>query len=215
MTYIYCVNCLAITFVPPWMIYKYALQEFADPRQFVQAGFVYASYQLLQLVLTATFVPTADPSSFDIAQEGMKAFITLCDCLGLYRMFAPRRMAMGTAVVIGLAWGTAESMLHRLAPLVVEARGLQFTWRHALSSVEANISLGTYMSLAVLMWLWVRKPAHRSTILVASGLQRFVVPIATGYLRRSAFDHAPAMAVAAQALMMAVFALITSRMAKS
>ena len=25
MTYIYCVNCLAITFVPPWMIYKYAL----------------------------------------------------------------------------------------------------------------------------------------------------------------------------------------------
>jgi hypothetical protein len=23
----------------------------------------------------------------------MKAFITLCDCFGLYRMFAPRRMA--------------------------------------------------------------------------------------------------------------------------
>lgn len=68
-------------------------QEFADPRQFVQAGFTYASYQLLQLVLTATFVPTADPRAFDVAQECMKAFITLCDCLGLYRMFAPRRMA--------------------------------------------------------------------------------------------------------------------------
>ena len=67
--------------------------EFADPRQFVQAGFAYASYQLLQLVLTATFVPTADPRAFDVAQECMKAFITLCDCLGLYRMFAPRRMA--------------------------------------------------------------------------------------------------------------------------
>jgi hypothetical protein len=109
-------------------------QEFADTRQIVQAGFWYATIQLLQLILTATFVPSADPRSFDHTQELMKAFIALCDCFGLYRMFAPRRMAQGSAAVIGLSWGGAESVLHRLVPLFVEARGLQFSWRHALSS---------------------------------------------------------------------------------
>ena len=109
-------------------------QEFAESRQMVQVGFWYATIQLLQLILTATFVPSADPNSFDVAQELMKAFITLCDCLGLYRMFAPRRMAQGSAVAIGLAWGTTESLLHRLVPLVVEARGLQFSWKHTVTS---------------------------------------------------------------------------------
>ena len=33
-------------------------QEFADTRQVVQAGFWYATIQLLQLILTATFVPS-------------------------------------------------------------------------------------------------------------------------------------------------------------
>lgn len=37
------------------------------------------------------------------------------------------------------------------------------------------------MSLAVLMWLWVRKPAYQSTILVLCCLQRFVVPLFSGY----------------------------------
>ena len=42
-----------------------------------------------QLILVATFVPSADPNSFDVAHECMRAFITLCDCLGLYQTFAP------------------------------------------------------------------------------------------------------------------------------
>ena len=36
--------------------------------------------------------------------------------------------------IVQVSWGGAESVLHRLVPLFVEARGLQFSWRHALSS---------------------------------------------------------------------------------
>jgi len=212
MTMIYLANCLAITFVPPWMIYKYKLQEFADTRQVVQAGFWYATIQLLQLILTATFVPSADPRSFDIVQELMKAFITLCDCFGLYRMFAPRRMAQGSAAVIGLSWAGAESVLHRLVPLIVEAQGLQFSWRHALSSVEANISLRNYMALSVLIWLWVRKPQQRSGIVAIIALQRFVVPLITSYLSHAVFQETPMIAVAAHGFMVAVFASVVFKM---
>jgi hypothetical protein len=215
MTVINALNCIAITFVPPWLIYKYKLQEFADPRMFFQAGFWYATIQLLQLVLIATFVPSTDPHSFDFAQECMKAFITLCDCLGLYRTFATKKLALGSAVLIGLSWGTTESILHRAAPLAVEARGLQFSWKHLLTALEGNISLGTYMGLAVLMWLWVRRPAHRNSIVLLVCAQRFFVPIVARFLRYSAFTEAPALAVGAQGLMMAAFCLTANRMSSA
>lgn len=189
--------------------------EFATTPQCVQAGFWYATIQLLQLILTATFVPSGDPHSFDVAQESMKAFITFCDCLGLYLTFSARKLALGAAAVIGLSWGTAESVLHRLVPLAVEARGLQFTWKHTLTSVEANISLGTYMALAVLMWLWVRKPAQRTSIIIVITLQRFVVPLVTSFLRYSAFVETPAIAVAAEAAMMGAFVLLAFKMSSS
>lgn len=44
-----------------------------------------------------------------------------------------------TFIVAG--WAFADSVLHRLAPLWVGARGLEFTWDYILQGLEANANL--------------------------------------------------------------------------
>lgn len=41
-------------------------------------------------------------------------------------------------------WAFADSVLHRLAPLWVGARGLEFTWDYILQGLEANANLVKY-----------------------------------------------------------------------
>lgn len=41
-------------------------------------------------------------------------------------------------------WAFADSVLHRLAPLWVGARGLEFTWDYILQGLEANANLVFY-----------------------------------------------------------------------
>lgn len=40
-----------------------------------------------------------------------------------------------------VGWAFADSVLHRLAPLWVGARGLEFTWDYILQGIEANANL--------------------------------------------------------------------------
>lgn len=40
-----------------------------------------------------------------------------------------------------VGWAFADSVLHRLAPLWVGARGLEFTWDYILQGLEANANL--------------------------------------------------------------------------
>lgn len=40
-----------------------------------------------------------------------------------------------------IGWAFADSVLHRLAPLWVGARGLEFTWEYILQGLEANANL--------------------------------------------------------------------------
>jgi hypothetical protein len=130
------------------------------------------------MILMATFVPSIDSSAFDLSQECMKAFISLGDMLGLYYLFQAKRTSY-MAALIGLSWATTESLLRRLIPLCIEARSMQFSWRHTLTAVEANISIVTHISFAVLIWAWNRKPAlwrEIATLLVG---QKFVFPIVT------------------------------------
>lgn len=47
-------------------------------------------------------------------------------------------------------WAFADSVLHRLAPLWVGARGLEFTWEYILQGMEANANLvisNSYISI--------------------------------------------------------------------
>lgn len=46
-------------------------------------------------------------------------------------------------------WAFADAVLHRLAPLWVGARGLEFTWDYILQGLEANANL-VFFSLFML-----------------------------------------------------------------
>jgi len=205
---VHLINCLALTFVPPWIVYKSKLTEFATAPQVVQACMVYTGTQLLQMILTATFVPSSEAFQFDFSQEFMKAFISFADVLGLYHQFQTKRTSLMLAVVIGLAWATMESVFRRLVPLVNEARSMQFSWKHTLTAVEANISLSTHIAFAVLVWLWIRREKMRRNITIIITLQRFAFPVVTSYLRYSAFVHMPIVSVVAEAVMSAATGIV-------
>jgi hypothetical protein len=40
-----------------------------------------------------------------------------------------------------IGWAFADALLHRLAPLWVGARGLEFTWEYLLQGIESNANL--------------------------------------------------------------------------
>jgi hypothetical protein len=46
-----------------------------------------------------------------------------------------------------IGWAFADALLHRLAPLWVGARGLEFTWEYLLQGVESNANLVLFSSL--------------------------------------------------------------------
>ena len=120
--------------------------------------------------------------------------------------------------VYSLSWATSESILHRLLPLYYDptpSHGRQFTWKHLIASVEANINMGGFMALALLVWLWVRKPSHRPSIAIAVLVERFLLPVLTSYVRASGMEGAPAVAVVLQLVATVVFVLAAWRLAAS
>ncbi|MBA0595474.1 hypothetical protein Gorai_012342, partial [Gossypium raimondii] len=64
-----------------------------------------------------------------------------------------------------IGWAFADSVLHRLAPLWVGARGLEFTWDYILQGLEANANLVLSISLAALgSLIWLRKNKPKTLI---------------------------------------------------
>ncbi|CAL4919256.1 unnamed protein product [Urochloa decumbens] len=89
---------------------------------------------------------------------------------------------------VGLGWAFADSVLHRLAPLWIGARGLEFTWEYIFQGIEANANLVMTLSLAALgslMWLRKNKPRTLVPIIYACALLLATMPSITSYLRRS------------------------------
>ncbi|KAJ0086774.1 hypothetical protein Patl1_09050 [Pistacia atlantica] len=78
-------------------------------------------------------------------QELLKALIGFIDVAGLYfalTQLTHRNISQNHKFqAVGLGWAFADSVLHRLAPLWVGARGLEFTWDYILQGLEANANL--------------------------------------------------------------------------
>ncbi|KAM7279470.1 hypothetical protein ACFE04_006604 [Oxalis oulophora] len=117
------------------------------------------------LVCLATFLKVSEGDSFDPYQELLKALIGFIDVAGLYfalTQLTHRNISQNHKFqAVGLGWAFADSVLHRLAPLWVGARGLEFTWDFILQGLEANANLVLSVSLAglgSLMWLRKNKP---------------------------------------------------------
>ncbi|KAH9300002.1 hypothetical protein KI387_011585, partial [Taxus chinensis] len=161
----------------------------------VKAALVYLGTTLIKLVCLATFLQVSDNDNFDPYQELLKAFIGFIDVAGLYfalTQLTHRNISQNHKFqAIGLGWAFADSLLHRLAPLWVGAKGLEFTWDYLLQGLESNANLVLTVSLAALgslMWLRKNKPKTLVPIIYASAgvlatmpsIIRFVILVFNG-----------------------------------
>ncbi|XP_044973954.1 uncharacterized protein LOC123441784 [Hordeum vulgare subsp. vulgare] len=79
-------------------------------------------------------------------------------------------------------WAFADSVLHRLAPLWIGARGLEFNWEYIFRGLEANANLVMTLSLAALgslMCLRKNKPRTLIPIIYACALLLETMPSIT------------------------------------
>ncbi|KAG5065238.1 hypothetical protein JHK86_008969 [Glycine max] len=133
-----------------------------------------------------------------MSEEFLKALIGFIDVAGLYfalTQLTHRNISQNHKFqAVGLGWAFADSVLHRLAPLWVGARGLEFTWDYILQGLEANANLVLSISLAALgslMWLRKNKPKTLIPIIYLSAGIVATMPSITSYLRRGLGWHFP------------------------
>ncbi|KAG0464929.1 hypothetical protein HPP92_019093 [Vanilla planifolia] len=85
-------------------------------------------------------------------------------------------------------WAFADSVLYRLAPLWIGARGLEFTWEYIFQGLEANANLVLNLSLAALvslMWLRKNKPKSLIPIIYACVIVLVSMPSIVSYVRKA------------------------------
>ncbi|MBA0808111.1 hypothetical protein Gohar_023872 [Gossypium harknessii] len=170
MTMFHFFNCAILTFGPHAVYYSATpLSEYDTLGTSVKAALVYLGTALVKLVCLATFLQMSENDGFDPYQELLKALIGFIDVAGLYfalTQLTHRNISQNHKFqAVGLGWAFADSVLHRLAPLWVGARGLEFTWDYILQGLEANANLVLSISLAALgSLIWLRKNKPKTLI---------------------------------------------------
>ncbi|XP_016723677.2 transmembrane protein 147 isoform X2 [Gossypium hirsutum] len=190
MTMFHFFNCAILTFGPHAVYYSATpLSEYDTLGTSVKAALVY---------LGTALVKVSENDGFDPYQELLKAVIGFIDVAGLYfalTQLTHRNISQNHKFqAVGLGWAFADSVLHRLAPLWVGARGLEFTWDFILQGLEANANLVLSISLAALgslMWLRKNKPKTLIPIIYACAGIVATMPSITSYLRRGLGWHFP------------------------
>ncbi|XAR61826.1 hypothetical protein NMG60_11016350 [Bertholletia excelsa] len=191
MTVFHFFNCAILTFGPHAVYYSATpLSEYDTLGTSLKAAVVYL------LVCLATSLNISEHDNFDPYQELLKALICFTDVAGLY--FALTQTLSPPFYPSSLKslhrWAFANSILHRLEPLWVGAKGLEFTWDYIWQGLEANANLVLCMSLAVLgslMWLRKNKPKTLIPIIYAYARIVATMPSITSYLRHSLGWHFP------------------------
>ncbi|MCL7046824.1 hypothetical protein MKW94_006267 [Papaver nudicaule] len=192
MTVFHFFNCAVLTFGPHAVYYSATpLSEYDTLGTSVKAAVVYLGTALIKLVCLATFLKVPENDMFDPYQELLKALIGFVDVAGIYfalTQLTHRNISQHHKFqAVGLGWAFADSVLHRLAPLWVGARGLEFTWEYVLQGLESNANLVLTVSLAAmgsLMWLRKNKPRTLIPIIYLCALILATMPTTTSYLRR-------------------------------
>lgn len=172
MTLFHFFNCAILTFGPHAVYYSATpLSEYDTLGTSAKAAVVYLGTALVK--------------------ELLKAVIGFIDVAGLFfalTQLTHRNISQNHKFqAVGLGWAFADSVLHRLAPLWVGARGLEFTWDYILQGLEANANLVFSISLACmgsLMWLRKNKPKTLIPIIYSCAGILATMPSITSYLRR-------------------------------
>jgi len=164
MTLYHFANCLALAYAPYHLTYKYTgLAEYGAFWKVAQASAIYILTQLAKMLFLASFFPMSEMEEdeqehkFNLVKDFLRATVDLADLVGIY--FVMQRVSgkgQVKVLVAGLGWAFAELVLTRLVFLWVGARGVEFDWRYIQKSLDANISLLHFVSLACLVWVWIR-----------------------------------------------------------
>ncbi|KAG0590556.1 hypothetical protein KC19_1G109100 [Ceratodon purpureus] len=192
MTFFHFFNCAALTFGPHAVYYKATpLSEYDTFSTCIKAAIVYIVTTLIKFVCFATFLQVSEHDGFDLSQEILKGLIGFLDVAGLYyalTQVSHRSISQNHKFqAVGLGWAFADAVLHRLAPLWVGAKGLEFTWEYLLQGLESNANLVFTVSLAALgslMWLRKNKPAALVPFIYVSAGILAAMPSITSYLRK-------------------------------
>ncbi|RZC55656.1 hypothetical protein C5167_014511 [Papaver somniferum] len=192
MTVFHFFNCAVLTFGPHAVYYSATpLSEYDTLGTSVKAVVVYLGTALIKLVCLATFLKVPENDMFDPYQELLKALIGLVDFAGIYfalTQLTHRNISQHHKFqAVGLGWAFADSVLHRLAPLWVGARGLEFTWEYVLQGLESNANLVLTVSLAAmgsLIWLRKNKPRTLIPIIYLCAFILATMPTTISYLKR-------------------------------
>ncbi|KAF4353519.1 hypothetical protein F8388_013811 [Cannabis sativa] len=176
MTLFHFFNCAILTFGPHAVYYSATpLSEYDTLGTSIKSAIVYLITALLKLVCLATFLKVSETDNFDPYQ--------VLD-------FPPSSCLTGVEAL--QRWAFADSDLHRLAPLWVGARGLEFTWDFILQGLEANANLVFSISLVALgslIWLRKNKPKTLIPIIYACAVIVATMPSITSYLKRGLGWH--------------------------
>eukprot|EP00274_Cyanoptyche_gloeocystis_P002839 CAMPEP_0196660506 /NCGR_PEP_ID=MMETSP1086-20130531/40120_1 /TAXON_ID=77921 /ORGANISM="Cyanoptyche gloeocystis , Strain SAG4.97" /LENGTH=354 /DNA_ID=CAMNT_0041994949 /DNA_START=37 /DNA_END=1098 /DNA_ORIENTATION=+ len=151
------IYCGLITYGPSFIVYRSTkLLEFNGLSLCIYSGLGYGVTQVVKMILLATFLPTSESEMFDFSQELLKALVGIIDIIGLHYVLKWSRGSDRIVKIlgVGLGWGTAESILFRLAPVWLGAKGMEFDWSVIYTSIEANISLLGTIGLTTMVWLW-------------------------------------------------------------
>merc|ERR1719391_1308073 len=97
----------------------------------------------------------------DFVTEFLKLTVDLGDLVGLYLVMQRFVAGKGAVKILiaGVGWAFAEFLLTRVIFLWVGARGIEFDWKYIQKSLDTNVSLVHYLTLATLVWLYSRRDA--------------------------------------------------------
>ncbi|CAP34459.1 Protein CBG16516 [Caenorhabditis briggsae] len=159
MSFFHFINCIALSFAPYFIIYKYSgINEYSSIWKCATASGGYLLTQLIKMLLLATFFPALDGEGFSILPEFLKSSADIVDVIGLHMLMTNFLAGKGEVrfVVGSLGWGFAHSVSHRLVLLWVGARGSAFTWRWIQTSLDSSADLMVIVSMACLTWMITR-----------------------------------------------------------
>jgi hypothetical protein len=214
MTLWHFVNTAALVFAPPYVVFRSRLMEYVTIWTLVQTGLFFAASELakvhrstgfqrhllvlhfsshVQILILGTLGmgTIAEPTSFSLFAELFSSLLQVVGVVGMWLLLNRFNSTLKTlpsndlrVLCAGLSWAMAESALHYLPALWMEARGPEFDWRFIYMGVNANIDLPLHLAFAAAVFVMSRRDVGAALLPVCAAIVAVYVlmPSITWYL---------------------------------
>jgi len=152
MTYYHFLNCVALTFGPGLIAYKALLSEHGCLHVCLLAGLAYLAAQFGQLVVLGSIFSNTVESGFSMSQEVLRTIVGALDLLGIWLVLRRNTRKLSN-VAVGLGWAVTDSIITKLIPLWLGAKGQEFSYEYLQMAIDSNILLVFYIAVATLVSL--------------------------------------------------------------